>query len=744
MEILMTPESVLAGIVVEAGTGVPVADALVRSGPTEGWGNGSSSRTDSEGRFRITRLEPGRYKPDAEIRGAYGQLAASVLLGLGETADEIRIEMHVAYIVNGQVLIEGTDTPCKNGSVNIAEKGGSNRGWGNMDKDTQQLEFGSVQPGRYSLNVHCERYVSKEEYPELVVEDTDQEGLRWYVEAGESIAGTVKSSSGQPISDADIVARRIGGGSNWMRSSARATSKDDGSFLIEGVQIGEYEVSASADDLLAATEGPQVTVAPGEIPTVDLVFVESSSIRGTLVDQNGEPVAKASIFARGLDIVGRGRTQVLDDGSFELKTMRPGRYNVRATGAMRAPGKGDDDVQGKKVDVSIGEVAEVHLIVETQSGIITGQVVDQNGAPVVDAFVESQRESERAGAAAGSAKRRVRWSWNSKPALTDMDGNFELKNLAPGTFTLRAYRNGGGEALAEHVAVGESAVLKIRSTASIVGTVVAGATVHEFTITAVDKGSGVSRSESFFRTQGIWSMTELPAGTYDLTAKASQGTASELGLVVAEGEEKSGIALMLKERAAVTGRMVDLESREPIKGLYVSVSLTSAGRGYSFSSSSPQEQTTNEMGEFTVRDAPAGRVQITAFSMDRKNSKYGFFRTVRVLKPSNNNDLGDLPLPRKRINRGEESGDLGFTSKSEEPGARPEDAKYEVALVRPDGPAAKTGLEVGDIIVSIDGHDVRGVNSYLTWSLAGVKPGVTLKLGLARGKTIKLTAGPPR
>jgi C-terminal processing protease CtpA/Prc len=52
-------------------------------------------------------------------------------------------------------------------------------------------------------------------------------------------------------------------------------------------------------------------------------------------------------------------------------------------------------------------------------------------------------------------------------------------------------------------------------------------------------------------------------------------------------------------------------------------------------------------------------------------------------------------------------------------------------------------LKIGDVIVSIDGVDVRGERSYLAWTLMQVAPGTIVKLGLERGTVVPITAGPP-
>jgi C-terminal processing protease CtpA/Prc len=66
-----------------------------------------------------------------------------------------------------------------------------------------------------------------------------------------------------------------------------------------------------------------------------------------------------------------------------------------------------------------------------------------------------------------------------------------------------------------------------------------------------------------------------------------------------------------------------------------------------------------------------------------------------------------------------------------------------VASVRKDGPAAGSGLVAGDVIVAVDGHDVRGEQSWQFRPRTQVPEGTVIHLALLRGESVEIRAGPP-
>ena len=89
-------------------------------------------------------------------------------------------------------------------------------------------------------------------------------------------------------------------------------------------------------------------------------------------------------------------------------------------------------------------------------------------------------------------------------------------------------------------------------------------------------------------------------------------------------------------------------------------------------------------------------------------------------------------------------GELGLKFVDDQEGIDLDKQKLEVSYIDPQGPAAKTGIQVGDVVTSVDGIDCTGASSSDAWTMLRAPPGTTLKLGLARGVTIALVLGAPR
>ena len=567
-ELFLTPEAVLIGKVVRAGDGTPVEGARVTAqrGDTFFGGGTGAAITDAKGNFRLAQLTPGAYKASVEADDVYGMAAEQVVLGLGETSVPIVIEAHPAALVEGKVVIAG-GVACPDGSVSL-DAASKRHGGAELEADGLARMRGLL-PGTYAVTVRCDGFVSAEKYEPIVVADKAITGLRWDVTPGQAIRGTVMTPSGEPVAGINVMARpKADPARPNPRSNPTSVATDaQGRFEITGVLPGSYmlQVYAMSGGRATPDKPVEVTVLEAQdLADIRIEMLAAGEVRGEVRDGHGKPVARAKV---SLQAPGRRGPSAMtgDDGSFHVREAAVGEYRATASREgvqLRAPGTGDDDVQGEKVTVEANVVATVKLVVETGGGQIVGVVRDAGGGVVSDAFVEVDRESESAVGPGGPGPR---WfSFNQRPRLTDAEGRFTIEALFPGTYKVRALRRGGGEATIEHVALGADVTLTIAETGRLAGTVAlkGGGAPQDFTALLEDPSTGYHRKDQFFRTAGSWSFAELPPGTYKLQITAPEGTEStELSL--GSGEEKAGVRLELTAKVKLRGTVLDLEGARP-------------------------------------------------------------------------------------------------------------------------------------------------------------------------------------
>ncbi len=254
---------------------------------------------------------------------------------------------------------------------------------------------------------------------------------------------------------------------------------------------------------------------------------------------------------------------------------------------------------------------------------------------------------------------------------------------------------------------------------SIAGTLTSrSAPVERFTVTVRETKTSFSRDELFFHAQGAFALHDLPPGTYEVEAETPHGTATA-EVTLAEGEQKTGVALTLTLRGAIDGRLVELESGAPIAGARLGVDGSGSA---SLVNGDNKDNATGADGHFHLDGVLAGKWSLSVSTQD---SSVDYARVpIVVQEGGGTSDLGAIRIPRRRLLPGEQRGDLGFyVDQGESPG--------EVKVVS--GAAEEAGIQVGDVVASIDGFDVRGSNQYLFPTLTTVAAGRTVSVGLARG-----------
>ena len=157
----------------------------------------------------------------------------------------------------------------------------------------------------------------------------------------------------------------------------------------------------------------------------------SGAIKGQVVNENGQPLANASVFLRSLGSQAQGRMTTTDgEGNFQLSGLDAMAYLVSATAAAYITMPRDPD-SSQSAYSRVGESVRLELI---KGGVITGLVTTSADEPVVSVMVYALMIRDSTG-------QPPRYGVPFRPVTTDDRGVYRIYGLAPGTYIVSA---GGG------------------------------------------------------------------------------------------------------------------------------------------------------------------------------------------------------------------------------------------------------------------------------------------------------------
>jgi protocatechuate 3,4-dioxygenase beta subunit len=451
VEIVMRRGGALEGVVrTRDGTDIAGRTIQVLASITP-WSIVEMARTSEDGSFRIEHVPAGKLTATlhhTEGDSTFTVQSREVEIAEGETT---YVEFHLRrVVVQGQVTRGGS--PLSGVEIELwpespgfsASHGGLSVG-GPSTTGPRYLMGISGEDGYYELLVGepGEYSVSASAYgvglPWRTVTIPDVESLSLDLDFGGALLSgrVVDKDTEAPIAGAFVTARSTNPSAS--ASGAGLEVGPDGRFELE-LEPGEFTLRVRAEDY-ARTEEKVVVEEGGRS---DLVLALSSGLRitGRVVDANGRGLGNIRVMAvdDSPDISAvptrTGQASTIPDGSFILKDLARGRYNI-----LVASG----DAAGFAFLPSVASGAEDLVLVLQPGGKVEGIVVDAEGAPVADAIV----------ALAAIDGRKVR----GVQSRTDGSGRLELK--APrGNLTIKAVVPDGPEGMAT-VAVSENATGRV-------------------------------------------------------------------------------------------------------------------------------------------------------------------------------------------------------------------------------------------------------------------------------------------
>lgn len=553
----LVPAAPLFGwIVDDSGEPVAGADVLAEAG---GWPPSIRAASGFDGGFWIpTASYDVAYRLHVSAPG-FAQATRDVPpLSAHSTEEPLHIMLAKGLPGRGRVVDTGS-RPIPNATVQLQLPRTINETnwWDNHEFETAttnvhgEFVFQAVGVGQYLIQASHPGHVPSPHTRVDVAATLNEADLGTLtLRPGLELNGRVRDRKGGPIAGAKVVAA-------WREQEVgvqgrQAITDTNGRFEFRGLGTEPVDLLVTAENYLPRHE-PGVQ-AGGEDPVSIELAAGSASLRGLVVDPNGNPVANAPVSAYCLDMA-PSRLLYLDArqacirstttnsaGRFEFDVLSPGSWSI----GVQDPA--DQGMRGKVESVELGmdESTEVEVRLRAADRLIVA-VTNRQGAPVPEALVNAASASP---AALGStdATGRATLFMNLESPITsavaashpDYADQLQLLELRPGVNEVHLELDAGWEI---------TGFVRSRDGSSI-----AMATVEatpENGLSDVDEGEVIRQWASPARTSsdanGWFRFRGLARGRYSVKARLSGYTEGGLaGPVEIDGRSAAGVEIRLE------------------------------------------------------------------------------------------------------------------------------------------------------------------------------------------------------
>lgn len=669
-DVTLVPGSTIAGRVVRAADNVPVAGAsvlLIR--PESAYRVGATS---PDGTFSISGLPAGPFMVGASKDALTGRAATPVDLSPASRVEGIRISLAPGAVVSGHV--RRTDgQPVAGARV--------------MVEDARQLtgadgafRLEGLLPGSRRLHASGPDFATARRT--IVVPAEGLSGVDLTLEpqpAPASITGLVVTADGRPV-----VGARMHIAPSPMPA---AISDEQGRFRLPSSTAETHHLVVHHPVAGVA----KIALAPLPPSPLRIVLSRGAHVRGRVRWNDGAPargVFVGAVLAEHGGLMPRG-TVTDDEGGFRLGEFTPGTVVVTASRQPRRPTI-QKTVQGDpftKVQVTgAGEIEAGVLVLGRGGGSIKGVVLLPDGRPAAGAAVRAQN----------------RFADSRQNAVAGPDGAFVFHDLDDRLHTVTASHPGLPEGKVQGIEPGGGPVrIQLHSPASLAGRVRLpdGRPAPSYSLAlllAQVPGQRIEprvarapvRTESIHAADGAFELRDLGPETYELVVTSANGLAGHVGgIAITPEHPRREVELTLRPEAIVTGKVVELFAGTPLAG--VGVALTT----------NPQASVaTGADGSFRIQGAVPGSVARVV--LRPASTHIGDFALVRVPEDARTVDIGTVKLARGQPQpRGGTTG-LGFVRFGRE---------TIVDYVTQRSPGERAGVQLGEVLLSIDGQDARGL-----------------------------------
>lgn len=527
---------VIEGVVVERGSGAPLAGARVRVA-----GGDEEAVSDAGGRFFLGAHRSTRGRLIAQRGGWFGR--GPRIDCAGELGPQ-RIELRRASAVRGKV-IDGEGQPVAGAELHLHAPNLRLRipitdGEDLIDQRATTDAAGlfvldGVPDGHYQLDAHATGFgVSKT----MVRVDGEEVVTDFILTKAARLYGRVFRPDGRAV-DAPVIL--------FVSGRERGVTDAQGLFDLTDLHAGSFGIYAFDPQWGTATES--VELEPGESRELTLRLEPRASLEGTVRRSDGRPAAGVEVLL-GSSLHARCDA----DGRWRIAGLHAGEYTVFAL---------EDGNPSASLDVTVDENQTrtgVDLTLAGGSRTIDGVIVDSTGLGVayeqVRIHIGAAWRSVRSGADGrfhasglpqGTAELTVSDGWDTID--TTVDDEREVRIELPRRLLLRG-TVAGAEGRSFEVDVGE---------------------IHEGSTWQITMMKQAHTSGSSFELDG------LTPGRYTVKVSGDDGSSGEIEVELAQAPV-TDVVVRLDPPGELSGRVTDQEGR-PLAGILISGGAKDATTG---------------------------------------------------------------------------------------------------------------------------------------------------------------------
>lgn len=470
--------STISGVVSNADP-APVAGATVTiDGPTY-----ATTTTDANGAYSFTTLPAGTYNLTVSAAGYVD--SPSIPVTITNAGDTVTQDVTLNRTSSVTVFVADSHGVPVDGAA-VVVTGADNNTYPGTTDATGNTTITGLAPGNYTITSSALGYFTAPATSFTVAAYDTNYNVSVPVLSPASVSGIVTDPSGNPLPGATVNLEGV-------KVHLTTTSGADGSYTFDGLDVGQYTVSASASGFVAPTPQTVSVTDYGTTSTVQLQFQLGSSIIGEATI-NEVPTGGVTVTLNGPV---NATTTTAPDGTYSFGVLPLGTYTVSF------------DLNGyispadQSVTISTpGSTTTVNGELNVPS-TVSGSILDPNGNPLAGATITLDGPVY---ATATSAN----------------DGTFTVDGLDVGTYTVTVHADGYIDPAPDTITISAYGTNTVYTAAvfapsSISGTVTSSAGPVDGATVTID---GPTWSTTTTAADGTYSLGVLPPGSYSLTVTA--------------------------------------------------------------------------------------------------------------------------------------------------------------------------------------------------------------------------------